>query len=600
MYNKIIFGGVQMNMEYHDRYFCGFTTIDSSLRIKKADDEFYRFAGDDALYSIARIIHPDDLYKLEAAIMELSEEMKHNIIALRMGRADGEYRWILCFMDMEEDNNGERLISIKLQDITSFKSEIDILKNSNDEYSEYFSLMEYLMLSYDVSSGSLKIFLMGNNNKIDFFNGTLEEWRDAKIADKDIEKRYIGEFEKLIDNIKKGSPRFESELKMKIMGSEDKSTWCMIKGKTIVGNHGKKHVIATISVINTATKKNKINVGLQSVKDSGTDLLNKRTITEYAIKAIKNDNIDRVTFGIIDLDDFKYINDTYGHMFGDQVLYKMGRILVEAVGNKGTVGRIGGDEMFIVLENMADEQEIRSVLRTIRTNIEWAYKNSKENVNLSCSIGCATYPEDADNYEDLFNIADKMLYLAKEKGKNRYIIYESTIHEQYLKGEVDTVITAKDMYKYNKLAIVNEVIAQMYEKGSKNIDEVCEKVGLGFELEDISIYFGSERKRTAYWGIFKEEEYDGSFFDKDNYIANFDVNNIFVIDNVKSLEDTNKAAYDELIKNKVRESVQYMVGTKSNPIGFIAFNRSKLSKKWPELDISYLAIIAKTMSLIMF
>ena len=105
-------------------------------------------------------------------------------------------------------------------------------------------------------------------------------------------------------------------------------------------------------------------------------------------------------------------------MFGDEVLYKVADILRDAVGRKGLCGRIGGDEMFIVMEGLKDDEGIRNVLRTVRNNVSWLYHDDSRNINkITCSIGSATYPYDAGDYDELFKIADKMLYLARKKAR---------------------------------------------------------------------------------------------------------------------------------------------------------------------------------------
>lgn len=151
------------------------------------------------------------------------------------------------------------------------------------------------------------------------------------------------------------------------------------------------------------------------MKDPGTDLLNKRAITDYVRKLIDSQPGHTVTIAIIDIDDFKTINDTYGHMFGDEVLCKVADILRDAVGSRGLCGRIGGDEMFIIMEGLNDNEGIRNVLRTIRNNTKWLYHDDPRNIKITCSIGSATYPNDAKRYDELFKIADKVLYLAKER-----------------------------------------------------------------------------------------------------------------------------------------------------------------------------------------
>ena len=110
-------------------------------------------------------------------------------------------------------------------------------------------------------------------------------------------------------------------------------------------------------------------------------------------------------------------------MFGDEVICNVADVIKESVEGKGVAGRIGGDEMFIVVEGLESNDEIRNVLRTIRNNVSFMYNNQPDKPHVTCSIGSSTYPCDGQTYEELFNIADKMLYLAKEKGRDRYIIY---------------------------------------------------------------------------------------------------------------------------------------------------------------------------------
>ena len=329
-------------------------------------------------------------------------------------------------------------------------------------------------------------------------------------------------------------------------------------------------------------------------EDPGTGLLNKRAVTEYA-----KDLIDlgspgcNVTIAIIDIDDFKTINDTYGHSFGDEVLIKAAEIIQNAIGDKGVAGRIGGDEMFIVLKDMKSHDEIRLILKEIRTNIEWAYRNGEySDLVTTCSIGCATYPADADNFADLFNVADKLLYLAKEKGKNRYIIYEEEVHGQYVRGTGEAQERVKDILKYNKLGMVLEIMDGFAFGDQFTLKDICEKIGPCFELEDISIYTGPDWKRQAMWGIFKDEELQIPYIDNPEYLECFDRYNIFAINSLQSIKPRCRQLYDTLASQKISASVHYLIGPTDNPAGLITFNKSKLAKKWANWDIDWLCILA--------
>ena len=95
---------------------------------------------------------------------------------------DGQYRWMLVTLKKDK----EHLISMECQDVSEYESMIDSLKGNNDTITEYFSLMEYLMISYDIDTDELKIFMLGSHEQINFYNGTLSEWCENKINNGDV------------------------------------------------------------------------------------------------------------------------------------------------------------------------------------------------------------------------------------------------------------------------------------------------------------------------------------------------------------------------------------------------------------------------------
>ena len=152
-----------------------------------------------------------------------------------------------------------------------------------------------------------------------------------------------------------------------------------------------------------ARKIRNVSLGDEITLDQLTGVINKGDIANIAI-----DFIDR----------------------GDYVLGKIATILRTEVGTQGYVGRIGGDEFFIVFTVPLALAQLRDHLQNIRLMFSKAFeeKGPGEDSPLSVSMGAALYPDDADNYNDLFSVADYCLYLAKAKGRNRYIIYTPDKH----------------------------------------------------------------------------------------------------------------------------------------------------------------------------
>ena len=154
----------------------------------------------------------------------------------------------------------------------------------------------------------------------------------------------------------------------------------------------------------------------------------KKTITEYAKKRISEEKEKRIVIAILDVDHFKSVNDTFGHLYGDKVLARVGGRLKEIVGEDGVIGRIGGDEFMIVFNGLDDDQVLRGMLRAIRTQIKWEFAEDFENLSITCSIGASIFPVNGRDYEDLFKKADCCLYIAKEKGRDRYVFFRDEMH----------------------------------------------------------------------------------------------------------------------------------------------------------------------------
>ena len=128
----------------------------------------------------------------------------------------------------------------------------------------------------------------------------------------------------------------------------------------------------------------------------------------------------RVSLLIIDIDHFKHVNDTYGHIAGDAVLKELGLVLLRNSRNDDVVSRIGGEEFAIVMKNMKKEETI-TIAERIRTNVEsHPFPLPDSNIiNITVSVGVAVYPDTIEDIKDLKETADSKLYEAKRTGRNK-------------------------------------------------------------------------------------------------------------------------------------------------------------------------------------
>ncbi len=159
-----------------------------------------------------------------------------------------------------------------------------------------------------------------------------------------------------------------------------------------------------------------------SEKDYLTGLNNVRhfnEIWEGCIRRTKKD-IKELSLLLIDVDYFKNVNDKYGHSVGDKVLKEIGDILIKSTRDTDFVSRNGGEEFSIILPNCSREKaiEIGERIRSVVENYNFLVSN-KESLNITISIGVATYPYTTSNLEEIIKLADKNLYQAKNNGRNQ-------------------------------------------------------------------------------------------------------------------------------------------------------------------------------------
>lgn len=158
-----------------------------------------------------------------------------------------------------------------------------------------------------------------------------------------------------------------------------------------------------------------------------TGVLNKKSFEEYTEMAL-NSKEQKYAVILMDVDNFKGVNDTLGHEYGDKVLANIGKILLETFSNNDYLGRIGGDEFCVLLnlsENsaMSDIDFIQIKCNELCSKFHNNYTGDDGKYKISASIGVSLAGKHGDTFSELYKCADKALYQSKHKGKDTYTIY---------------------------------------------------------------------------------------------------------------------------------------------------------------------------------
>ena len=138
---------------------------------------------------------------------------------------------------------------------------------------------------------------------------------------------------------------------------------------------------------------------------------------------MENDDANGALF-VIDVDNFKGVNDNLGHLAGDYVLAGISSMISKVFDENSIVGRIGGDEFIVFLKNVDSEELLNKKAEELIKGFRSSFKGESSEYKVSGSVGIAKYPENGKSFKELFINADKAVYLAKSKGKDNYCVFE--------------------------------------------------------------------------------------------------------------------------------------------------------------------------------
>jgi diguanylate cyclase (GGDEF)-like protein len=168
------------------------------------------------------------------------------------------------------------------------------------------------------------------------------------------------------------------------------------------------------------------NLSYQSIRDPLTSLYNRRYLSEFLLKLIYQSERAHLHIAVLmlDFDHFKRINDVHGHEAGDLVLKEVGQLLGKKIRSGDMISRYGGEEFIIILYN-ADIESTMKRAEDIRKSIASLHIKfgAQEIGEITVSIGVAIYPQDGKTSMKLIEAADKALYVAKNRGRNKVVLF---------------------------------------------------------------------------------------------------------------------------------------------------------------------------------
>lgn len=296
------------------------------------------------------------------------------------------------------------------------------LQLEEERYRVACEISNDILFEYDIKNDCMNFSQKYSEN---FGRPSYRENFAKKTKQEDcVEKEDLSVYWEFILSLERGKKHIETEFRMK-----DKNgcfVWCQILGKTIMDDNLRPvKVVGKIQNIDMQKRELEI-LQIKARLDPLTNVYNKCVTKELIEQKLKLADLEEThALMIIDIDDFKKINDTYGHMLGDKVLVNVISHIRRMFREEDIVGRIGGDEFVVFMNRVNSREDIANKAVSLFTAFQNYYRHDDENVEITGSVGIAVYPRDGQTYDELLEKADKALYEVKAKGKNSFNIYSA-------------------------------------------------------------------------------------------------------------------------------------------------------------------------------
>ena len=218
---------------------------------------------------------------------------------------------------------------------------------------------------------------------------------------------------------------------LEIHSHADVSRLVWVSVDAIIKDDEVVHTVIMVTDI-SEIKRSRLQLEYIATHDTLTDLPNRVLLydrLEVSIARVqRSDSLGAVVF--LDIDNFKDINDNFGHIYGDELLKICANKLTSSIREKDTVGRLGGDEFLIIIDEFYSLQDIEEVVKKLLSLFDQLVRVRDVEFDLSVSMGISIYPDNGIEVEELINKADVAMYNIKEMGRNNYGFYSDELSEQ--------------------------------------------------------------------------------------------------------------------------------------------------------------------------
>lgn len=399
----------------------------NTVRLVYTNDGFFDMFGytreeyetlDDA--TLFNLVYYEDFIQIITLVKEGRDALyEEHRFECRIHKKDGSQAYALISATCIPSEEYGIYFVCNLIDITELKETQKDLQKASEKYEILEEISNDILFEYDVSTDVLECSYKFKKllRRSPIIENAIETITYSEVVD----HRDVPIILENISNALAGKRTNVFDFRLKNERGDD--TWYTATFTTIYNHEGEAtRFIGKLTNVDRI-KREKTRLMAQAQTDQLTGFYNKIATGLKINDILQNkEGLNRAALFLIDIDDFKYVNDTYGHIEGDHFLINVSSRLKALFRSVDILGRVGGDEMVLFIDDITPDvaaekaKEVCKVFKEVRLEAD-------SNHSVSCSIGIAMWPDHGGSYTELYTRADEAMYKAKSGGKNNYELY---------------------------------------------------------------------------------------------------------------------------------------------------------------------------------
>ncbi len=555
---------------------------------------------------MAELIHPSDRQRVFSLIDEQLSEGVEFVVEYRIQHKNGRYIWVLNKGRLFVEHMGNEYLHCLLLDISKSKAAEEILQETLERQAIILSQTENVIFECDMEGN--EAHFSDQWKKMFGYEPMCSNIKERIATDSHFHPDDIPLALSVFRALKEGSPY--EQLDLRVAKADGHYIWCQARITVQYDQLGNPLKMVGVVININEQKRSEQELKNRAEQDALTHLLNKDACKYYIESFLESGACHGSSaLLVIDLDNFKQVNDQYGHMFGDIIITQAADEIRKLFRMEDIVGRIGGDEFVVLMKNIHSLDLLKHRLESLITVFSTALHDRVPEANLGGSVGVALYPQHGVLYEDLFRQADQALYQAKARGKNGYQIFDASVAtalNSEKKGATNTPIDSDENRVFTIDKLIQYTFQQLYSSGNveQTINNMLNLVGQQMNVSRTYIFENNDQNthcnNTFEWcntGITEEiGNLQNLSYETDlpGYRENFNEQGIFYCPDVSTLP---KAQYDILAPQGIKSMLQCAICDNGVFRGFVGFDECNANRLWTQQQINALIFFSEIISI---